>query len=121
MKKYKILCIDDSKSIHAFLEECLVPVTDTITHVFNGQEAVDLLSKNPHAFDLIFLDWEMPVKDGPTTFKELKQLGVKNTTFMLTSRNNPSDIIQMIDAGVSDYILKPFTADIILEKIEQVG
>ncbi len=120
MKKLRILSIDDSKSIHAYLEECLVPVTESIVHVYNGQEAVDKIKENLTAFDIIFLDWEMPVKDGPTTFHEFKQLGVKTPVVMLTSKNNPADIIQMIEAGVSEYMMKPFTADIIIEKIKLV-
>lgn len=119
-KKFKILCIDDSKSIHAFLEECLVPITETIEHVYNGQEAVDKLKTNLNAFDIIILDWEMPVKDGPTTFKELSSLGLKTPVFMLTSKNNPADIMLMIEAGVTEYMMKPFTADIIIEKIQQI-
>ena len=120
MKKFKILCVDDSKSIHAFLQECLVPITETIDHVYNGQEAVDMLRGNLNAFDVIILDWEMPIKDGPTTFKELKELGLKTPVFMLTSKNNPSDIMQMVEAGVTEYMMKPFTADIVIEKIQQL-
>jgi two-component system chemotaxis response regulator CheY len=120
MKKFKILCVDDSKSIHAFLQECLVPITETIEHVYNGQEAVDKLQGNLNAFDIIILDWEMPIKDGPTTFKELKELGLKTPVFMLTSKNNPSDIMQMVEAGVTEYMMKPFTADIVIEKIQQL-
>lgn len=120
MKKFKILCVDDSKSIHAFLQECLVPITETIDHVYNGQEAVDLLKSNLNAFDVIILDWEMPIKDGPTTFNELKALGLKTPVFMLTSKNNPSDIMQMVEAGVTEYMMKPFTADIVIEKIQQL-
>ncbi len=119
-KKFKILCVDDSKSIHAFLEECLTPITERIDHVYNGQEAVDKLKSNLNAFDVIILDWEMPVMDGPTTFKELKALGLKTPVFMLTSKNNPSDIMQMIEAGVTEYMMKPFTADIVIEKIQQI-
>ena len=120
MKKFKILCVDDSKSIHAFLQECLVPITESIEHVYNGQEAVDMLKGNLNAFDVIILDWEMPIKDGPTTFNELKALGLKTPVFMLTSKNNPSDIMQMVEAGVTEYMMKPFTADIVIEKIQQL-
>ena len=120
MLKIKILCVDDSKAIHAFLNECLVPIAESIEHVFNGQEAIDKLKSNPNAFDVIILDWEMPVKDGPTTFSEMKLIGVKTPVFMLTSKNNPLDIMQMIEAGVSEYMMKPFTSDIIIDKITQV-
>jgi DNA-binding response OmpR family regulator len=39
---------------------------------------------------------------------------------MLTSKNNPSDIMQMVEAGVTEYMMKPFTADIVIEKIQQL-
>lgn len=118
MKKYNILCVDDSRSVHAFLKQCLQPVTNSIESVYNGEEAVKRLSGDLNSFDLIFLDWEMPVKDGPATFKELKSLGLSTPVFMLTSKNDPTEILQMLEAGVTEYILKPFTQDIILGKIE---
>lgn len=118
MKKYRFLSIDDSKAIHAFLEQCLEPIMASIDHAMNGQEGLDMVIANPGKYDVIILDWEMPVMDGPTTFKKLVE--AKNTVpvFMLTSKNDPSDIVQMIEAGVEDYILKPFTAEIIIEKIK---
>lgn len=120
MRKYKILCIDDSRSIHAFLKECLRPVCEKIEHVYNGQEAIDKLKLDFNAFDVIILDWEMPVKDGPTTFNELKKMGLTTPVFMLTSKNNPLDILQMIEAGVAEYMMKPFTSDIVIEKIQLI-
>jgi two-component system, chemotaxis family, chemotaxis protein CheY len=117
MKKLKILCIDDSKAVHAFLADCLDSVQQEVHHVYNGQEAVDYLRDRMNYFDLIFLDWEMPVKDGPTTFAELKAAGLKTPVFMLTSKNDPLEIMQMIESGVAEYLLKPFTRDIILDKI----
>lgn len=120
MKKIKILSIDDSKSVHSFLQQCLEPITESIDHVFNGQEAIDKLSANLNAYDIIILDWEMPVKDGPSTFDELKKMGLKTPVMMLSSKNNPLEIMQMLEAGVAEYMMKPFTADIVLEKISQV-
>ncbi len=120
MKKFKILCVDDSRSVHAFLQECLAPISESLEHAYNGQEAIDILKTNLSAFDLIILDWEMPIKDGPTTFTELKVMGLKTPVFMLTSKNNPLDIIQMVEAGVAEYMMKPFTADIVIEKIKQI-
>ncbi|MFZ4712466.1 MAG: response regulator [Bacteriovoracaceae bacterium] len=118
MKKYKILCIDDSKSIHSFLKDCLTEQIETFTSVFNGAEAVEHLSDKKEFYDLIFLDWEMPLKNGPETFEELSKIGLKTPVFMLTSKNEPSDILRMISAGVTEYIMKPFTKDILIEKIQ---
>lgn len=120
MKKYRILSIDDSKAVHAFLTKCLSPVTLSIDLASNGEEGIAKFKKNPGGYDLIFLDWEMPVLNGPETFHKLTELGIKIPVLMLTSKNNPSDIMQMIDAGVADYILKPFTEDVILGKVNSV-
>jgi two-component system chemotaxis response regulator CheY len=119
-KKFKILSVDDSKSIHAYLQQCLEPITEKIEHVYNGEEAIARLHNDLNAFDLIILDWEMPLKDGPTTFKELKAMGLKTPVMMLSSKSRPEDIMQMLEAGVADYMMKPFTADIVLDKINQV-
>ena len=118
-KKFKILSIDDSKAVHAFLKDCSSELALSFSSVFNGAEAIELLTNNINQFDVIFLDWEMPIKDGPTTFNELKKLGLKTPVFMLTSKNNPEDIMKMIEAGVMDYLMKPFTKEIIQEKILQ--
>lgn len=120
MKKYRILSIDDSKSVHAFLRECLEPMASSIDYAMNGAEGVEKFKANPTGYDVIFLDWEMPVLDGPATFQKLKDLGVKIPVLMLTSKNEPSDIVQMIEAGVADYIFKPFTRDLIAEKLAYV-
>jgi CheY-like chemotaxis protein len=120
MAKLKILSVDDSKSTHAFLRECLPSDTHSVECVFNGQEAIVKIKENPNSFDVILLDWEMPIKDGPSTFNELRGMGVKIPVVMLTSKNNPTEILQMIEAGVSEYMMKPFTSDILIEKIQQV-
>ena len=117
MKKYKFLCIDDSKSVHAYLSQCLEPFAKSIETASNGAEGVEKYKANPSAYDVIFLDWEMPILDGPSTFQKLTELGIKIPVIMLTSKNEPSDIVRMIEAGVADYILKPFTDDLIREKL----
>lgn len=120
MRKYKILCIDDSKSVHAFLRDCTSEFTDSFTSAYDGEEALEIFAKGDRAFDLIFLDWEMPKLNGPDTFKRLSESGVQIPVFMLTSKNNTQDIARMLDLGVSEYIMKPFTKDIIFEKIQMV-
>lgn len=120
MTKYRFLCIDDSKAIHAFMAQCLAPVAISVDVAMNGEEGLAKYQANPTGYDIVFLDWEMPVMDGPTTFRNLCAAGIKIPVLMLTSKNEPSDIVQMIEAGVADYILKPFTEELIREKIAYV-
>lgn len=115
----KILIVDDSKAVHAYVKNCFRSVQVSLTHVYNGQEALNLLESNDTKFDLILLDWEMPVKDGPTTFDGLK-CRATTAVIMMTTKNQPGDISFMLGKGVSEYILKPFTPDILLDKIQTV-
>jgi len=112
--------IDDSRSVQAFLSQCLETVALSIETAPDGRAGLIKYQNNPIGLDVIFLDWEMPIMDGPTTFKNLSDLGIKIPVIMLTSKNEPSDIVHMLEAGVADYILKPFTQDLILEKLAYV-
>ncbi len=115
------MCIDDSRSVHAFLKQCVSAVTEDFSSVFDGQQAVELFSSpNPPTYDVIFLDWEMPRKTGPEVLDDLKRLQVQSSVIMLTSKNDISDISTVLSKGAKEYIMKPFTKDIILEKLTAI-
>lgn len=116
---FRILIVDDTKSVHAFVKSLLAKSPGlNVTSVYNGLEAQEILKKEK--FDLIFLDWEMPVMDGPTALAELKAKGLKTPIIMMTTKNAPDDIQRMLSLGVAEYLLKPFTIDILFEKISYV-
>jgi two-component system chemotaxis response regulator CheY len=116
----KILCVDDSKSVHAFLKQCLSDVSQDISSAFDGEQAIELFKSGNPGFQLIFLDWEMPNKTGPETLEELKKLGIFIPVIMLTSKNSAENISQMLNAGVAEYVMKPFTKEILVEKMQAV-
>lgn len=119
----KFLVVDDSRTVHAFMRACLQQAEGAVEmeSAMDGAEAVEKLrARPPPPPDLIFLDWEMPRKNGPDTFHELRELGVQTPIIMLTSKSDIGDITRMLDAGVDEYVMKPFTADIILEKASAV-
>lgn len=117
---FRFLIVDDSMSVHAYIKMCLLGQPCEATYVNNGQKALELLSTNQN-FDMILLDWEMPVMDGPTTFSEFTKLGIKIPVAMMTTRNAISDIQKMLEAGISEYLIKPFTVDIFREKLERAA
>ncbi len=116
----KFLIIDDSKSVHAFVGHCLEKFNIEINHVYDGSQGVEWLKQAKDKPDLIFLDWEMPVMDGPTTLEKIKSMGIQSPVVMMTSKNAPDDIARMLDAGACEYIIKPFTSDILVSKIESI-
>ena len=62
----------------------------------------------------------MPVLDGPSTFAEFNSRGIKTPTIMMTTKNSSEDIAKMLGMGVSEYLMKPFTIDILFEKMNSV-
>jgi two-component system, chemotaxis family, chemotaxis protein CheY len=113
-----ILIVDDTKSVHAFVKSLLSQSKNVkTTSVFDGAQAVHLLKENSD-FDLILLDWEMPNLNGPDAFKQFLAMGITIPTIMMTTKNAEEDIVQMLNMGVSEYLMKPFTVDILFEKIE---
>lgn len=117
---FKILLVDDTKAVHAFVKDLLKTATDIqFTDAFNGAEAVELVKKG-EKFDLVLLDWEMPIKTGPECLNELKALGFPSPIVMMTTKNSPDEIAHLLEIGAAEYMLKPFTVDILKEKIEYV-
>jgi two-component system, chemotaxis family, chemotaxis protein CheY len=112
----RILIVDDSKAVHAFLEKCFENKGIQITHAYHGGEGIEILCRTQD-FDLIMLDWEMPEVDGPTFFDRISEAGVKVPVLMMTTKNEPDDILFMLTKGAREYMLKPFTADIVFEKL----
>ena len=114
---FKILMVDDSKSVHAFVRSLLRERADVaLTSAMHGQEAIEKLAAED-AFDLILLDWEMPVMNGPETLRHLVAMRQKAPVIMMTTKSAPTEIQAMLEAGASEYIMKPFTVDILLEKM----
>jgi two-component system chemotaxis response regulator CheY len=115
----RILSIDDSRAVHAYLTECLKQTGFQLEHAFGGGEGLRILAAD-RAFDLILLDWEMPDLTGPEVVAKIIEMKLQIPIIMLTSKNSTDDIVAMLSLGVSEYVMKPFTSDILFEKIESV-
>ena len=116
----KVLVVDDSKAVHAFLEEIFDGTDTTLNHVFNGQEAIDAVTSNSFDSDVVLLDWEMPTLSGIEALPQLRSCRSHLHILMMTSKNSMADIVEALQKGASDYVIKPFTKDILLAKISQV-
>lgn len=118
-ERKKLLIVEDHKDIRLYLKVLFGKEYDLVIAV-NGQEGVDMAIKELP--DLILCDVMMPVKDGFTCCREVKEnLETCNIPFiMLTAKVEDEDVIHGLELGADDYILKPFTPGILKAKVRNL-
>ncbi|MDY0162007.1 MAG: chemotaxis response regulator CheY [Desulfobotulus sp.] len=117
----KILVVDDFATMRRILKNILKQLGFTnITEADDGTTALEALSKN--SFDLIISDWNMPKMSGLELLKKVRSdPAYKNIPFlMVTAEAQKQNVIEAVQAGVSNYVVKPFTAEAIAEKLEKI-
>ena len=115
----RALIADDSntmrKSLIRSLNACGL---DDVVEADDGAEAIRLFVEQ--SFDLVLTEWNMPTKSGLELIQEIRAGGAKVPIIMITTEAEKSRVIEVIKAGVNDYVIKPFTAEMLREKIERV-
>lgn len=112
----KILLIEDDSSINKILSYELRHKDYEVTSLFDGSDAVQEILRD--IYDLVIVDWMLPIKDGITIIKEVRDASYIKPIILLTAKNEQDDIIQGLEAGADDYLTKPFQANILLARIE---
>jgi two-component system, cell cycle response regulator len=112
----KVLTIDDSKTVRLIIARHLRPFGVEILEAENG--AVGVEKAQAELPDLILLDYNMPVMDGYHTLVELKTDHRTKAipVMMLTTETVKDTVIKLIKLGLKDYIAKPFTRELLLQK-----
>ncbi len=108
----KILIAEDDLTSQVLLKAILVKAGYEPAVVGDGQAAYDLL-RRPDAPRLAVLDWMMPGLDGVEVCRKIREIPSATPPYliMLTSRTERADIIQGLQAGANDYIVKPYDAE----------
>lgn len=116
------LIIDDSRAMRLILRRILVELGFGATEAANGREALDLLEVGLHP-DLCLIDWNMPVMDGYDFVSEVRKVREWRdiTLMMVTTESEHAQIVKALAAGAHEYVIKPFTADAIRDKLELLG
>jgi two-component system chemotaxis response regulator CheY len=117
----KILCVDDFSTMRRIVKNILKQLGfNNVEEAANGSEAYEMVREGGYGF--VVTDWNMPVLDGLGFLQkvrnnpELKDLPV----LMVTAESEKEKVVAAIQAGVNNYIVKPFTAEVLKEKMDKI-
>lgn len=120
----RVLVVDDSRLIRRVIGKVIrqtgIDVDETL-EAGNGQEALDIIARQP--VDLVLSNINMPRMDGIQMLTQLRQMQGKQDlpVIMVTTESTESTINQALELGASGYIIKPFTAERLVEGLRKTG
>jgi two-component system, chemotaxis family, chemotaxis protein CheY len=118
----RVLVIDDSRAMRMILKSILLELGHDVTEAGNGQEALETV-KCRGPFSLALVDWNMPVLNGFEFVRAVRSESGNNAMklVMVTTEVETSQVCKALEAGANEYVMKPFTKDILREKIDMVS
>lgn len=118
----RAMIIDDSRAMRSILRRIVTGLDFETAEAAHGQDALDQLRSGPVP-DLCLVDWNMPVMDGYTFITEVRANPEWRdiTLMMVTTEGEQRNIVRALAAGAHEYVIKPFTPDAIVEKLELLG
>jgi len=116
------MVIDDSRAMRSILRRIVTELGFECVEAADGQDAIDKLNVGPVP-DLALIDWNMPVLDGLSFVTHVRDNREwKDVTLMMvTTEGEHAQIVRALAAGAHEYVIKPFTADAIQEKLQLLG
>jgi len=114
----KILVVDDEPAISTLLKYNLEQNGYQVTIATDGQSAYELIGEQ--TFDAILLDLMLPVMDGMTVLKNLRQDKISTPVLLVTAKGDEFDRVFGLELGADDYITKPFSLREVLARLKAV-
>lgn len=119
MKTPVILIVEDEESLISFIAEELKYEHYEVLIAVDGQEALELFDANEEKISLLLLDWMLPKVDGLTVARKIRRRS-QVPILMMTARDQVVDKVSGLDAGVDDYLTKPFDIEELLARIRVI-
>ena len=117
----RCLVVDDSRVIRRVASKIIQDLGLDVEEAENGKKAMTAVAiRMP---DLVFTDWDMPAMNGIEFVRELRRLpgGDKVAVVFCTTENEVAQILQALEAGADEYIMKPFDGEIVRSKLLLLG
>lgn len=118
----RAMVIDDSRAMRGILRRMLIEAGLEVIEAANGREALDRLHAG-ESVDVALVDWNMPEMNGlefvmavraDPKYSELRLM-------MVTTETEMHQVVRALEAGANEYVMKPFTVDVVREKLALLG
>ncbi len=116
----RILIVEDEVHLARGLRFNFEAEGHQVVLVENGEDAVELVVREPSGFDVVVLDIMLPGKDGFWVVSEFRRQNIFVPVLMLTARSRPEDVLKGFEAGADDYLPKPFELSILLARLRSL-
>lgn len=115
----RLLVIEDDRAMAGLLQKGLEEENHVVSVAYDGRAGVEIAAD--YEFDVIVLDWMLPIMDGLEVSRSLRKNGNITPILMLTARDAVPDIVKALDAGTDDYLTKPFSFTEFLARLRALG
>ncbi|MFR3683640.1 MAG: response regulator [Enterococcus sp.] len=119
MKTPVILIVEDEESLISFIADELRYENYEVLIAEDGQKALELFGTNEEKISLLLLDWMLPKVDGLTVARKIRRRS-QVPILMMTAKDQVVDKVSGLDAGVDDYLTKPFDIEELLARIRVI-
>jgi two-component system chemotaxis response regulator CheY len=118
----KAMVVDDSRTIRMILSQTLSELGYEVCQAVNGKDALAVLSQQ-QSVELILVDWNMPEMNGLDFVKEVRSDSRYSSIplMMVTTETEMHQMAKALEAGANEYVMKPFTKEIIADKLRMIG
>ena len=114
----RALVIDDSRTTRAIIRKTLTELGIEVVEAGDGREGLERLRRAPDV-ELVLVDWNMPVMNGLDFIKAVRSDRSYDPVrvMMVTTETEQEQVVRALEAGANEYLMKPFTKDILVAKL----
>jgi two-component system, chemotaxis family, chemotaxis protein CheY len=118
----RVLIVEDSRAMRAIISRIFEKLGAVTCPAVNGQDGLDLLAKDSN-FDLALVDWNMPKLNGLEFVRAVRSNDAYSNIklMMATTETEIERVMQALEEGADEYVMKPFTKEILADKLRLLG
>ena len=120
---FKAMVVDDSRTIRIILTKMLSELGFQVYPACDGKEALEVVEREKGKFSVIMADWNMPEMNGLELVKRVRsdRRLASVPIMMISTETETRQVMAALEAGANEYVMKPFSRDIIAGKLRLLG